>query len=121
MGWLLLIKLIRKNSISIYTSLFTIDDTGACGYQSSSSDEDDYNYFQDWWRFVRRWAEKQQAYACMTKAMKLRAVIDKNQNRISELNKELHKLYVETANLQEECHKTFGGAIHYYKHFCSQA
>jgi len=74
---------------------------------------------QKWWQHVKRYREKQKAYACMTKAVKMRTVIDKNQKRISELNKELRKLYVEDAKLQEECHKTFCGARRYYKHMCN--
>lgn len=75
---------------------------------------------QHWWRFVRQWPQKQKADACMIKAMKMRAVIDKNQKRISELKKELCKLYVNDAKLQKECHKAFGGAIHYYKPLCPE-
>ena len=75
---------------------------------------------QRWWRSVRRWPEKQKADACMLKAIKMRAVMDTNQKRISALNKELRELYVEDAKLQKECHKTFGGAIHYYNRLCPE-
>lgn len=75
---------------------------------------------QQWWRFVRRWPEKQKADTCMLKAIKMRAVLDTNQKRISALNKELRELYVEDAKLQKECHKTFGGAIHYYNRLCPE-
>ena len=81
--------------------------------------EDPAARIQKWWQHVKRYREKQKAYACMTKAVKMRAVIDKNQKRISELNKELRKLYVEDAKLQEECHKTFCGACGYYKLMCN--
>lgn len=75
---------------------------------------------QQWWRFVRRWPEKQKADACMIKAMKMRTNIDKNQKRISELNKELRNLYADDAKLQKKCHEAFGGAIHYYRRLCPE-
>ena len=75
---------------------------------------------QQWWRFVRRWPEKQKADACMIKAMKMRTNIVQNQKRISELNKELRTLYADDAKLQKKCHEAFGGAIHYYRRLCPE-
>jgi len=75
---------------------------------------------QRWWRSVRQWPEKKKADVCMRKAMAMRATIDNNRKRMIALSKELRELYVEDVKLQKECHKTFAGAIRYYKLLCPE-